>query len=773
MKKILASLLLLALATTMHAQTLLKGDMNKDGKLTLADLTALISAVNDNSLIEAINVYEVENSTVIGTWYAADGTTLVFREDGTTNYPGGATYEFMPILGRMLVYDTSGTVVRTLTFKKVTPEYLLEESTINGALTYYTNSAYVVANLTLNRTSLSLRTGGTFPLQVTATPLTALNSSVEWTSSDESVATVNASGLVTAISGGTCTITCTAKDGGGASATCELTVIQLVTGITLNQPTISLNVGTTSQLSATVQPANASNNGVTWTSSDEGVATVDADGLVTAVSRGTCTITCTAKDGSGVVATCEVTANQLVTNISLSQSTLSLNSGSTAQLSATVLPANANDMGVTWTSSDEDVATVDADGLVTAIAGGSCTITATAADGSGVEATCEVTVNQLVTSITLSHTTLALQPEEYQKLTATVLPSNASNKGVTWTSSDESVAEVTSNGFVSAIGLGTCTITCTAKDASGVSATCEVTVMLQPVTDITLSASAVNMRIDETHQLTATVLPSDANNPNVVWTSSDETVATVDQTGLVTSIAEGTCTITVIATDGSGVSATCLMTVIVDNSGSIDGRDYVDLGLPSGTLWATCNIGASKPEYYGDYFAWGVTRGYNSGMTEFGWSTYKWCKGSGSTLTKYCNDSSRGYNGFTDTLTELEPEDDAAYVNWGSAWRMPSKAQFDELINSSYTTTIWTTQNGVNGYKITSKNNGNSLFLPASGSFAGNTSLSGKYGYYWSRTLVTSYPGDAYRLYFGSGDIYMDYYYRYYGFSVRPVRSPQ
>ena len=767
MKKILASLLLLVSATTMHAQTLLKGDMNKDGKLTLADLTALISAVNDNSLIEAINVYEVENSTVIGTWYAADGTTLVFREDGTTNYPGGATYEFMPILGRMLVYDAAGTVVRTLTFKKVTPEYLLEESTINGALTYYTNSAYVVANLTLNRTSLSLRTGATFPLQVTATPLTALNSSVEWTSSDESVATVDASGLVTAICGGTCTITCTAKDGGGASATCELTVIQLVTDIALNQPTISLNVGTTSQLSATVLPANASNHGVTWTFSVEGVATVDADGLVTAVSRGTCTITCTAKDGSGVVATCEVTANQLVTNISLSQSTLSMNSGSTAQLSATVLPANANNTSVTWTSSDEDVATVDADGLVTAIAGGSCTITATAADGSGVSASCEVTVIQLVTSITLSHTTLALQPEGYQKLTAAVLPSNASNKGVTWTSSDESVAEVTSNGFVSAIGLGTCTITCTAKDASGVSATCEVTVMLQPVTDITLSSSTLGLSVDDTHRLTATVLPSDADNPNLTWTSSDETIATVDQTGLVTGIAEGTCTITVSATDGSDVSATCLVNVIV--------HEYVDLGLPSGTLWATCNIGADKPEGYGDYFAWGETTGYKSGKTNFSWSTYKYCTGSNLTLTKYCNDSSKGYNGFTDTLTELLPEDDAAYVNWGSGWRMPTKAQFDELINSSYTTKTWTTQNGVKGRLITSKSNGNSLFLPAAGSRQDTSLLyTGTHGYYWSRTLNESGPDGCRILNFNSVSIHTNNSdSRNHGNSVRPVRAPQ
>ena len=143
-------------------------------------------------------------------------------------------------------------------------------------------------------------------------------------------------------------------------------------------------------------------------------------------------------------------------------------------------------------------------------------------------------------------------------------------------------------------------------------------------------------------------------------------------------------------------------------------------------------------------------------------------------MTKYCNDSSKGYNGFTDTLTELEPEDDAAYVNWGANWRMPSYDQIRELYNSNYTTTTWTTQNGVNGYKITSKSNSNSLFLPAAG-FRDDTSLysAGSSGRYWSRTLGTDYPVYCWYLYFYSSDIYASNSRRYSGLSVRPVRSPQ
>ena len=210
-----------------------------------------------------------------------------------------------------------------------------------------------------------------------------------------------------------------------------------------------------------------------------------------------------------------------------------------------------------------------------------------------------------------------------------------------------------------------------------------------------------------------------------------------------------------------------------DNSGSIEGRDYVDLGLPSGTLWATCNVGASKPEVYGDYFAWGETTGYNGGKTDFGESNYNWCNGSGFIMTKYCTDSRYGNNGFVDNKTELDLEDDAAYENWGPAWRMPSIADFEELVNSSYTTTEWTTQNGVNGRLITSKSNGNSIFFPAAGTRIGSSLVNVSVGYYWSRTLYERPSYYARNLLFNSGDVITGNNYRYDGLSVRPVRSSE
>ncbi len=202
--------------------------------------------------------------------------------------------------------------------------------------------------------------------------------------------------------------------------------------------------------------------------------------------------------------------------------------------------------------------------------------------------------------------------------------------------------------------------------------------------------------------------------------------------------------------------------------GGWDNHTWVDLGLPSGTLWATCNVGANVPEEYGDYFAWGeiYPKDY------YDWSTYHYSN-NGSlehpNLTKYCNHSDFGYNGFTDDLTVLQPMDDAATANWGSGWRMPTKEEWRELLGN--TTHTWTTQNGVNG-RLFAASNGNSLFLPAAGSRRGDElSRAGYYGYYWSSSLFTDYPSNAWDLNFSSGYALVYGSYRYDGFSVRPVRE--
>ena len=194
-----------------------------------------------------------------------------------------------------------------------------------------------------------------------------------------------------------------------------------------------------------------------------------------------------------------------------------------------------------------------------------------------------------------------------------------------------------------------------------------------------------------------------------------------------------------------------------------NGHEYVDLGLPSGVLWATCNVGADSPEDYGDYFAWGET----TPKSTYDWSTYKWCNGSYDTQTKYCTNS---YLGTVDNKTILELSDDAANANWGGDWMMPTMYELNELRDTDNCTWTWTTQNGVNGYKVTSKSIGNSIFLPAAGGRNGSDLYNaGSYGYYWSSSLCPSNSDYAYFLYFSSDYISWNGYYRNYGRSVRPV----
>ena len=277
------------------------------------------------------------------------------------------------------------------------------------------------------------------------------------------------------------------------------------------------------------------------------------------------------------------------------------------------------------------------------------------------------------------------------------------------------------------------------------------------VTSIELSETSLTLDLGESKTLTATVLPEDADNRTLIWSSSDEAVATVNGVGLVTAVAKGSCTITCSANDGSGVYAECQVTVTQSGGGTSyltcpDGHHphIIDLGLPSGTKWACCNVGATTPEGYGDYFAWGETKPkdvYNS-------NTYF--------------DSSREKYNNNGGLTELLPEDDAATANWGAPWRMPTISQQQELLDNC--SSEWTQQNGVNGRLVTSPNGGR-VFLPAAGyRWAYGLDDAGSYGFYWSSSLGPYDDDYAYSLYFYSGNCRWYSRSRYDGRSVRAVR---
>ena len=338
----------------------------------------------------------------------------------------------------------------------------------------------------------------------------------------------------------------------------------LVTSISII-PQMSLYLGQTYTLSATTSPSNAYSV-VNWTSSDTNVATVDQSGLVTAKKLGTATITATAKDGSGVSASCDVTVTG-VESITINKTETSIYVGGTENLTATIAPSDVINNTLIWSSSDTNVATVDQNGLVTAKKLGTATITATATDGSGVSALCVVTVTG-ITNIMLNKSETSIYVEGTETLTATVTPNDVIYNTITWTSSNPNVATVNQNGVVTAKALGTAVITAATTDGSGISASCEVTV--NGVENITLNNTEISMYIGDTETLTANISPIDVINNNLIWSSSITSVATVNQNGVVTAKALGNAVITAAATDGSGVSASCMLNVIPEYAMSVD-----------------------------------------------------------------------------------------------------------------------------------------------------------------------------------------------------------
>lgn len=418
-----------------------------------------------------------------------------------------------------------------------------------------------VSGISLSKSSASMYVGDS-PLALTATitPSNASDKSVVWSSSDASVASVTAgSGLdatVTPVAAGTATITVSTPDG-KFSASCVLTVKQHVTGVSISKSSLTLYTGQTETLSAQVKPDDATDTRLTWSSSDKTVATV-ANGKVTALKAGSVQIRVTTFEG-GFQDVCNLTVKQHVTGLDLSHSTRTIYLGQTVTMTATVLPSDASDKSVTWTSSNSDIVSVTQNGSVTANAMGEAEITATSNDG-GFSKSCKVTVIEPLvpaTSLTLTPKTMSLNIGESGSLELQILP-NDCNEILEWKSSDPSVATVNA-GDITALAAGTTTIT---VRGSNTSASATVTV-IDPyaVTGVTLDRTTLSLEMGETATLVATVLPEDARDKTVTWSSGNTAVATVDQQGKITTVSPGTAQITVTTKDGS-FSASCALTVV-------------------------------------------------------------------------------------------------------------------------------------------------------------------------------------------------------------------
>ena len=608
-----------------------------------------------------------------------------------------------------------------------------------------------------------------------------------WSSGDTMVARVDNNGDVQAINPGSTVITAEAD---GKTGTCEVTVTDEipVESIAFDPESIEMNVGEQRQLTVVFTPANATNKTINVWTVDGGNpnVTVDNNGVVTAVSKGNAVVV--AAINKDLIARCSIKINDPnnpdipVESITLdkTEATVYTKQEEPLILTATVTPAEAlNGKSIQWKSEDPTtvmVQSIDATrAKVTGVKAGKTSVSAHLGDKS---ASCVVTVEEKTTgggdaAITLNKTEVHLGFYETAQLVATFnsadIPADAT---VTWSSSNEDFVIVSNgstpgaDGSIMPAGMimaknkaGQATVTATVGDKY---ASCEVYVegtTGTPVQSITLNKTKLEMTVGQKEQLTFTVQPASATyvDNDFEWTSSDVYKVYVNG-GLVTAtkVCENV-TITVTYRSNREVSASCVVTVKEAGAGGETGDEAVDLGLPSGLKWRSMNVGASKPEDYGNYYAWGETATKSS----YTWSNYKFGHSQNGEFSKYDTGP------YADNKTVLDPEDDAAAVNLGDGWRMATYKEWKELREQC--TWKWTTRNGVNGMQVTGPN-GNSIFLPAAGYY--NTSLTnrGSYGSYWTATL-SGVQGMANAVDFISSGFDIAVIARCQGGSVRPVKD--
>lgn len=360
---------------------------------------------------------------------------------------------------------------------------------------------------------------------------------------------------------------------GNAFGTLNKAVSVVVTDVVLDQSTATCPLGGTLQLTATINPSNATNKSVSWSTSDASVATVGSTGLVNGVAVGSCIITVKTADG-GYTAKCAVTVTMVaVAGVSLSPTSATVAVGKTKQLSATFTPSAVSDTGLTWSSAETTIAMVDSSGIVTGVAVGTTTITVTTHDG-GFTATCEVTVTLHVgvTSISLDASYISLMKGSTQQLITTVAPSNATDTAVIWSSSNTSVATVGSTGLVTGVAAGTAAITATTEDG-GYPVSCTFSVY----EGVSISPTSATVKVGYTCQLATVIGLSNTSGQTVTWSSSNATVAIVSSSGLVTGVAEGSTSIWLYVNTTYGSYSASITVTVTKAIGS------VSIGTENGT----------------------------------------------------------------------------------------------------------------------------------------------------------------------------------------------
>lgn len=442
---------------------------------------------------------------------------------------------------------------------------------IKALVSNYPSYTPPIEKVDINKTELTLIKGDAETLTASVTPTDAKDTKVYWTSANRNIATVNNEGKVTGIAGGETTIYARSADA-TVYAECKVKVDVPVTNLVLNKQQVTMLQNETHILVPIVSPDDATNKVVQWSSSNKEVVQITDNGVLIGLKQGRAVVTALIRDDYGThTATCTVVLPESllvdVNEVRLNKHSLTMQKGTRETLQATIYPADATNKTMVWTSSNKNVAIVNANGRITALSAGKTTITVTSVSG-GETDSCEVTVTApeevAVKGVSITPSQLQMDKGESKTLTANINPSNSSNKNVTWTSSNENVAVVNSGGRVTAIGVGKTTITARTVDG-GYTATCEINVSKAntKVTGVRLNKTGMTLNAGETSQVRAEVLPYDATNQKVTWSSNAKEIADVDQEGNITCKSAGKATITAKTEDGN-YTATCVVTVKVN-----------------------------------------------------------------------------------------------------------------------------------------------------------------------------------------------------------------
>ena len=466
------------------------------------------------------------------------------------------------------VDETTGIVTANKVGDAVITATATDESGISASTTVHV-TPLPVSGISIPKEVSILKTD-TLKLEYTVSPVAADNQQLKWTSSDAAVASVDeTTGLITANEVGDAVITATATDGSGVSASCNVTVQPekvLVESLYFEESEMMLDLekGKTMKLSVHCIPENATNKHFKWVSKNPEIATVDDDGNVTGVSRGDAVITVASTDGSNKSAYCVVFVYVNLASVRLDKQSIELYEGETAKLNVTVTPADATDPTVTWSSSNPNVVTVDDDGNIRAVSAGLAGIAAVSNDEGHSSAACSVKVKACLTGLSFESDTYEfVLGRGCSSIYPICTPSNASDVTFRWTSSNEHVATVDSlRSFVNvnSIAPGETVITATSTDGQNISASF-VAKVIRLLEGIAITPYQSQLHVGESVELKCTFTPEDASNKTLVWSSDNESVATVDQDGKVTARAPGYAQLTARSSDGSGVSAWSYVTV--------------------------------------------------------------------------------------------------------------------------------------------------------------------------------------------------------------------